>query len=118
MQIDAAKTIENEVGGWPGVTVEPHTRGVGRQFRYGKIELGHLHGDSLGDLPFPKKVHDELLAEGRASVHPPLPDSGWVRRSIESLEDVSELVELFRLNYERAKARDERRAERVEGAEG
>lgn len=113
MQKDAAKTIENEVGGWPGVTVEDHSRGVGRRFLYGKIELGHLHGDRAGDLPFPKKVHDELLAQGRASVHPPLPDSGWVRRSIESPEDVTELIELFRLGYERAKSREERRAGRT-----
>ncbi|CAN5249729.1 hypothetical protein BH24ACT16_BH24ACT16_04940 [soil metagenome] len=118
MQKDAAKTVENEVGGWPGVTVEAHSRGAGRQFRYGKIELGHLHGDSVGDLPFPKKVHDELLAQGRASTHPPLPNSGWVRRRIESPEDVTELIQLFRLNYERAKAREERRAGRVEGGEG
>lgn len=115
MHEDAAKTIEAEVGSWPGVTVEPHTRGVGRQFHYGRVELGHLHGDSLGDLPFPRKVHDELVADGRVSVHPPLPNSGWVRRSIESPEDVTELVRLFRLNYERARSRDERRDRRAEG---
>ncbi|MBA2441525.1 MAG: DUF5519 family protein [Rubrobacter sp.] len=115
MHNNAAEKIEREVGSWPGVTAEPHTRGVGRQFHHGRVELGHLHGDSLADLPFPRKLRDELVAEGQASVHPPLPDSGWVRRSIESLEDVAEIVELFRLNYERARARDERRARRAEG---
>lgn len=115
MQRDAARTIEGEVGSWPGVTVEPHTRGVGRQFHYGRIELGHLHGDSLADLPFPKRVHDELIAEGRASIHPPLPDSGWVRRGMKIPEDVTEVVELFRMNYERARSREERRAGEAEG---
>lgn len=115
---DAAKTIESEVGGWPGVTVEPHTRGVGLQFRYGRIELGHLHGDSLADLPFPRRVRDDLISAGRASVHPPLPDSGWVRREMESPEDVGEVVELFRINYERARDRQERRAREAEGGAG
>ncbi len=70
-----AKTVEREVGGWPGVTVGDTGRG-GTGFYYGGVELGHLHGDSFADLPFPKKVRDELIVEGRASVHPPLPDSG------------------------------------------
>lgn len=111
---DAARIIESEVGGWPGVTVEPHTRGVGLQFRYGRIELGHLHGDHLADLPFPKRVRDELIAEGRASIHPPLPDSGWVRRSMESPDDAPEVIALFRMNYERARDREERRAPETE----
>lgn len=118
MSENVAKTVQSEVGGWPGVTVEPHTRGVGLQFRYGRIELGHLHGDHLADLPFPRRVHDELIAEGRASTHPPLPNSGWVRRTIESPDDVPEVIELFRLNYERARDREERRSrEARSGAE-
>ena len=52
-----------------------------------------------------------VIAQGRASVHPPLPDSGWVRRRMEGPEDVTEVIELFRMNYDRAKARDERRTE-------
>ena len=69
-----AKMVEREVGGWPGVTVGDTGRG-GTGFYYGGVELGHLHGGSFADLPFPKKVRDELIAEGRASVHSPLPDS-------------------------------------------
>lgn len=114
MAKNAASSIEDEVGAWPGVTVEPHTRGVGLQFRYGRIELGHLHGDHLADLPFPRRVRDELIAEGRASVHPPLPESGWVRRTLESAEDVPDVIELFRLNYERARDRAERRSRSAE----
>ena len=101
--------IEREVKGWPGVTLGDTGRG-GLQFNYGKVELGHLHGDALADLPFPKKVRDGLIEEGRASVHPPLPDSGWVRRRIDGPGDAEAVIGLFRLNYDRAKARAERRA--------
>lgn len=115
MSEGAARTINAEVGGWPGVAVEPHSRGVGLQFRYGRVELGHLHGDNVADLPFPRRVHDELIAEGRASIHPPLPNSGWVRRRMDGPDDVAEVIELFRLNYERASSREVRRAREAEG---
>ncbi len=100
--------IEREVKSWPGVTTGDTGRG-GLQFSYGRVELGHLHGSSFADLPFPKKVRDDLIAQGRASVHPPLPDSGWVRRRMDGPEDAEAVIELFRMNYDRAKARDERR---------
>lgn len=106
--------IEREVKGWPGVTTGNTGRG-GLQFSYGKVELGHLHDSSFADLPFPKKVRNELIAEGRASVHPPLPDSGWVRRKMEVPEDVGAVIELLRMNYDRAKAREERHAKRRAG---
>ena len=109
MPYEAAEKVRSVVGGWPGVTVEPHARGAGLRFHYGRIELGHLHGDSFADLPFPKRVRDGLISAGLASVHTPLPNSGWVRRKVESPQDVEEIVELFRLNYERARDRDERR---------
>src|ERR687894_2515578 len=99
--------IEREVLSWPGVTTGDTGRG-GLQFSYGKVELGHLHGNSFADLPFPKKARDRLIAEGRASVHPPLPESGWVRRRMDSPEDTEAVIELFRVNYDRAKERAER----------
>jgi len=55
------------------------SRRGGLQFSIGQVEPGHLHGASFADLPFPKKVRDEFMAEGRALVHLPLPDSGWTR---------------------------------------
>ena len=103
--------IEREVTSWPGVSTGDTGRG-GLQFSYGRIELGHLHGSSFADLPFPKKVRDQLIAQGRASVHNPLPDSGWVRRRMYAPEDVEAVIGLFRMNYDRARARDERRAGR------
>ena len=109
MNDDLLTIIEREVLGWPGVTTGDTGRG-GLQFSYGRVELGHLHGASFADLPFPKKVRDELIAQGRASVHPPLPESGWVRRRMDGPDDAEAVIELFRMNYDRAKARAERRS--------
>ncbi len=111
MNDEPLNTIEREVKGWSGVTTGDTGRG-GLQFSYGRVELGHLHGSSFADLPFPKKVRDELIAQGRASVHPPLPESGWVRRRLDSPEDTEAVIELFRMNYDRAKERAERSSAR------
>lgn len=102
-----AERIANEVGSWEGVTSHPH-RFSGVEFRFGRRELGHLHGDRLADLPFPRRVAEELVAAGRAQPHHVLPDSGWVSRRITGDDDVSDVVELFRLSYDRAVAAAER----------
>jgi len=96
----AAKTIEAEVVSWDGVSVVPHRFG-GREFRVGRRELGHIHGDALLDLPFPLKVREQLVADGRAARHHILPDTGWVSFRIKKTEDVTRAIELLRLNYER-----------------
>ena len=93
--------IEQEIAGWNGVSVEPHRFG-GVEFRLGRRELGHLHRGGLADLPFPVKVREQLVAEGKAGPHHILPESGWVSRRIRDREDVAAVIELFRLNYERS----------------
>jgi hypothetical protein len=97
MSDTVAKQIEHEVASWDGVTVEPHRFG-GVEFRVGRRELGHLHGNRLADLPFPVKVREQLVAAGRARPHHVLPDSGWVSVYI---RDVAAVVDLFRMSYER-----------------
>ena len=98
------------------VTESPHRFG-GIEFRLGRRELGHLHGDRMADLPFPRRIRDELVAAGRAQPHHVLPDSGWVTRSVRGPEDVAAIVELFRLSYERAvAARSARTRQREEVA--
>lgn len=96
----AGQRIRQEVGSWPGIALKPHRFG-GVEFVYGRVELGHLHGDELADLPFPKKTRDELIEKGRAGPHHVLPDSGWVSKHIASEGDVDEVINLFRMNYER-----------------
>ena len=114
MNSEPLTTIEREVESWSGVTTGDTGRG-GLQFTYGRVELGHLHGSSFADLPFPKKVRNELIAAGRASVHDPLPNSGWVRRRMDVPGDAEAVIELFRMNYDRARARAKRRAAQATG---
>jgi len=98
-----AETIRGEVLSWPGVTSAPHRFG-GVEFLLDTRELGHLHGDRLADLPFPRRVRDELVASGRAKPHHVLPETGWVSVGIDGPEDVPRVIELFRMGYDRAVA--------------
>jgi hypothetical protein len=93
--------IEQEVGSWEGVTTHPHRFG-GISFRFGRRELGHLHGERWADLAFHRRVRDMLVETGRAQPHHVLPHTSWVSKQIRDEDDVREVVELFRLGYERA----------------
>jgi hypothetical protein len=92
--------ITKEVAGWEGVSVEPHRFG-GVEFLVGRRELGHLHGSRLADLPFPLRIRERLVAEGRARPHHILPESGWVSYAIRDASDVPAVIALFRLNFDR-----------------
>jgi hypothetical protein len=94
------ETISAEIASWPGVKALAHRMG-GTEFRLGKVELGHLHGDRLADLPFPRRIRDELVSSGKASPHHVLPQSGWVSRWIGGPAEIEDVLALFRLNYER-----------------
>jgi hypothetical protein len=96
-----AERITAAVSSWPGVEVASHRFG-GVEFRFGRRELGHLHGDRIADLPLPRRLRDELIASGRARPHHVLPDSGWVTTSIADRAAADNALELFRLSYERA----------------
>jgi len=43
------KTLEAEVSAWPNVGVHPH-RFVGREFRFGPAEVGHVHRGGIVDI--------------------------------------------------------------------
>jgi luciferase-like monooxygenase len=96
----AAEAIREAVTSWPGVEAAPHRFG-GTEYRYGRRELGHVHGDWLADLPLPRRLHDEVIAAGRARPHHVLPDSGWVSCPLTGPEAVAGAIELFRLQYDR-----------------
>jgi len=95
----ALEVIREAVERWEGVTTHDHRFG-GVEFRLGRRELGHLHR-SFADLPFPRKVRDELVRTGRAQPHHILPESGWVTVPMRTAAEVRNVVELFRENYER-----------------
>jgi hypothetical protein len=94
------EAIVREVSSWPGVTTGRHRFG-GTEFRYGRRELGHLHGSRLADLPFPLLVRNNLVADSRAEPHHIYPESGWVSFFIRDATDIQRVVALFRLNYDR-----------------
>ena len=99
---DIAGRIEREVASWEGVTTHPHRFG-GVEFRLDRRKLGHLHGERWADLPFHRTVRDMLVETGRAQPHHVLPHTGWVSKQIRGDDDVGEVIELFRLSYERAR---------------
>ncbi len=95
----AAQRIQSELLGWPHVEAHPHRFG-GTEYRIGKRELGHIHGDYLVDIPFPTKVRNEVIAAGLAEPHHILPDSGWVSLYLREAADIDRAVELFRRSFE------------------
>jgi len=97
---DLTDRVVDRVASWDGVTVHPHRFG-GVEFRVGRRELGHVHRHGLVDLPFPVRLRERLVAEGKAEPHHVLPDSGWVSLRVRTDADVERAIDLFRLNYER-----------------
>jgi hypothetical protein len=75
-------------------------------FRVGRREIGHLHGDHVAHFGFPKDVWQELFDEGRIDYHPVFPGKpGYGARRIENDDDIGDVIELMRLNYDRIVAR-------------
>lgn len=105
MSISGAHALIDEaVLGWSGVTSRPHSYG-GIEYRLGRREIGHVHGDFLVDIPFPKKVRDELVSAGRAEPHHVLPKSGWVSVYLRAATDIDRAIELLRLSFDLAAQR-------------
>jgi hypothetical protein len=101
----ASQRITDVVTSWPGIEAGPGRRGE-FAFKLGGSEIGHLHGDRSAHFFFPKQVWDELKAQGRIVPHPVFPDKhGPAARKIENDDDVRDVIELMRLNYERVAAR-------------
>lgn len=102
MSIRGAKEqITQTVLSWEGVTAQPHRFG-GTEYRLERREIGHIHGDYLVDIPFPKKVRDEIVAAGRAEPHHILPESGWISFYLREPADVEQAINLFRQSFELA----------------
>lgn len=93
--------IELAASSWPGVLADPLPYN-GTDFRIGYREIGHVHGKETVDIPFPKRVRDDLVASGRAQPHHTLKTSGWVSVALRSNADVEQALELLRMSYELA----------------
>ena len=101
--------VEREVLSWPGVSKE--TRGTDLTpgidvtiYWLGRRQIGHIHHDGVADVQFPKALHDELIATGRAEPH----RGGFaavVSYAIRQPDDVPGVLELFRLSFDRVMAK-------------
>jgi luciferase-like monooxygenase len=100
-----SEQITREVTSWPGVEAGHGARGE-YGFKVGRREIGHLHGDHVAHFGFPKDVWQDLFDQGRIDYHPVFPGKpGYGARRIESEEDLRDVIELMRLNYDRVVAR-------------
>lgn len=104
----AEEQIHKTVMVWEGVTAHPHQFG-GTEYRLGRREIGHIHGNRLVDIPFPKNVRDEVVAAGQAEAHHILPESGWVSCYLRDPDDVDQVIRLLRRSFELALAQKQRR---------
>lgn len=100
MSVRGAQTrITTEVISWAGVASHPHRFG-GVEYAIGKREIGHIHGDHLVDIPFPKTVRDGIVATGRAQPHHILPETGWVSFYLRQETDVEQAIALLHESYQ------------------
>jgi hypothetical protein len=95
----AQARITAAVTSWAGVRSQPHRFG-GVEYVIGRREIGHIHGDDLVDIPFPKRVRDEIVAAGRAQPHHVLPETGWVSFYLRQEPDVEQAIVLLKQSYE------------------
>ncbi|CAN5354746.1 DUF5519 family protein [soil metagenome] len=101
-----SRRITEEVTSWPGVEAGTGSRGE-FGFTIDRKEIGHLHGDHALHIGFPKVVWHELHAAGRIDYHPVFPGKpGFGSRRIRNDDDVRDVIELLRINYDRAVARN------------
>jgi len=97
----ASKQIVDTLLTWDGVEAHPHRFG-GTEFRIGRREIGHIHGDALVDIPFPKKVRDQIIAAGEAEPHHILPETGWVSFYLRDEGDIERVIVLLKRSYDLA----------------
>jgi hypothetical protein len=101
----ASERITEEVTSWRAVEAGPGRRGE-FAFKVGSREIGHLHGDYAAHFAFPKEVWRDLYEQGRIDHHPVFPGRpGFGARTIETDDDVDDVIALMRLNYDRVVAR-------------
>jgi hypothetical protein len=106
---DRGARICREVTGWPGVSTAVGEYGETEFIVRGR-EIGHVHGSRQADIPFPRRLRDELVDAGRTGPHHIHADSGWTTLYIRSDADADEVVAQLRLNYDRVTARAARSA--------
>ena len=93
--IAPSRRITDEVTSWPGVEAGTGDRGE-FGFRVGRREIGHLHGDRVLHIGFPKSVWQELFDAGRIGYHPVFPGKpGYGSRELATDDDVEDAIALL-----------------------
>ncbi len=90
--------IHNSMINCEGVSALPHRFG-GTEYKLGKREIGHVHGNYLVDIPFPMKIRNEIIEKKEAVPHHVQPESGWVSIYIHSDEDADKAINLLLKSY-------------------
>lgn len=106
----AREQITAAVLGWDGVAAHPYRFG-GVEYRLGRREIGHIHGDYLVDIPFPTKVRNEIVASGQAKPHHVLPESGWVSFYLQQPADIEQAIALLQRSFDLAAKQQARKSE-------
>jgi Luciferase len=113
-----SEQITDTVTAWEGVEAGYGKRGEWG-FRVKGHEVGHLHGDHAAHFAFGKELGTSLRERGMVVDHPVFPGKASIAaRGIETQEDVDEVIELMRINYDRIVARYGVPGESVELATG
>ena len=100
-----SERITEEVTSWAGVEAGYGKRGE-FGFYVGRHEVGHLHGDHAAHLAVGRELGTALREQGRVVDHPVFPGKpAMAARRIENDEDVTEVIEIMRINYDRVVAR-------------
>ncbi len=109
--------VEREILTWPGINkvfmaggdapggfhVPPAT-----VYNLGRRHLGHIHTTGTVDLTFPRAICDEIVATGKA-IHHPAGLAGAVTTYLSTEADIPNVIDLFRLSYDRAQTAIARR---------
>jgi hypothetical protein len=106
---ERAERIRREVTSWAGVTTAAGEHGE-TDFVMDGRSIGHVHGGHQADIPYPRRIRDELVAAGRTGPHHVYPDSGWTTLYIRADADAEAAIDLLRINYDRIAQRAEARS--------
>lgn len=112
-----ASSIINEIKQWQGVIIRPHPYG-GFQFKIHGVDVGHVHGDSLVDLPMSPHMRQQISSmkkETNNNRGNRLPDyhiyreTGWIAYYLNNdVQDLSTLIQDFKSQYERIRFRSKK----------
>lgn len=94
----AKDRVVAEVTSWPEIATEPGRFGA-TVFKKRRREIGHIHGDSVVDIPVRKEQAAAWIAAGRAERHRFAPNFG-VTVFIKNEGDLKNALDLLRESYD------------------